>query len=715
MRLKPIAHACRSLSPGPATLFIALSSLAALHSGPVSAFEWSLGGFDGNVSTKLTAGAGIRVEKQDAALLGKLNVPGQQNACPDDCGSTGNNPEPNQRFIDLRGSYGQQNGDDGNMNYDRGDFTSGLLKFSSVGTATYGEHWNFKLSAIGFHDFVNDDFEETHNNTIHQPSHTHRAKNIRNRVGQRVETREGFGQYSNTFDDHDFSLAVGWQRVRWGEANIHPLNTLDVINPQNGILPRQPGFATNELNDPTNLVTFSATLADGLSLESFYQLNWDAARVEPGGTYFSSSDVIGRDYVYATYGVLAEDPNREGRPAGLGMLISNNTRTLDLQERDAPDAGQFGLRLNYYAAGINGGTEFSFYAANYHSRLPYLSAIEAQQSCTRRAVAQTFAAIVVSCSNLTGLGNGLLQTRPSLATEPFPTETAVVLLEHPKDIKMLGVSFNTTGFGWAFSGEYAYRTNMPLQVAYGDVTTAAVQQAFPVNNIPIAPVELAALFNQLGLPLPPNPATTVIPGASTFLPERLSGYRGRVYQPGEYVRGYERLGVGQLVLNALKVLPPSFLADEITVLGEIGFTHIVNLPKKLQFQGEYGHSSDQPGADGTGSDTTDVIRYNPTFDDKGEADEFAAGVRLFVQATYNNVFGLSGVIFKPTVLWFEDVYGVSPAPAQNYVEGNRWITGGLHYQVGQSIEGTIYYQHFDGRKNVLQDRDNVQVSISYTF
>ena len=30
----------------------------------------------------------------------------------------------------------------------------------------------------------------------------------------------------------------------------------------------------------------------------------------------------------------------------------------------------------------------------------------------------------------------------------------------------------------------------------------------------------------------------------------------------------ERLGVGQFVLNALKVLPPSFLADEITVLGE---------------------------------------------------------------------------------------------------------------------------------------------------
>lgn len=709
MKLNPFVAACR-LFPRSAAF---VATLALIHGLPASAFEWDLGRLEGKVTNKVTVGAGWRVEKQDDNLLGKLNVPGQQTACQaDDCGSTGDDPAPNQRFVDLRGSYGTQNSDDGNMNYDKGDLISGLLKFNSVATANWDENWDFKLGAIGFYDAVNDDFDETHNNTLFQPHRTKRPKNIRDRVGLRVETREAFVQYSNALLDHDYSLTVGWQRVRWGESNIHPLNTLDVINPQNAILPRQPGFATNELHDPTNLALFTVGLADRLNLEAFYQLDWDATRAEPAGTYFSSSDSIGRDYVNSTFGVLAEDPDRLGRPAGLGVLISNNTRTLDLEERYARDDGQYGLRLNYYAENLNNGTEFALYAANYHSRLPYLSAIEAQESCTRRAlIPANFEAAVLACSNATGLGNGLLQTSPSLATEPFPTETAKVLLEYPEDIRMFGVSFNTTALGWSFSGEYAYRPNLPVQVAYNDVTTAAVQQAFPIENIPIAPIQLAAL----GIPLPPNAATTNIPGARTYLPENLSGYRNRVYQPGDYIRGYERLDVGQFVLNALRVLPPTLGADEITVLGEVGFTNVFNLPKKLQFQGEYGHSTNQPGADGTGPGPADPVRYNPTFDNEGAADDFAAGVRALVQLTYNSVFGMSGLTLKPTILWFEDVYGVAPSPMQNYVEGNRWVTGGLHYQIGQNLEGTVLYQYFDGARNVLQDRDNVQVSLSYSF
>ena len=54
-------------------------------------------------------------------------------------------------------------------------------------------------------------------------------------------------------------------------------------------------------------------------------------------------------------------------------------------------------------------------------------------------------------------------------------------------------------------------------------------------------------------------------------------------------------------------------------------------------------------------------------------------------------------------------------PMQNYVEGNRWMTGGLQYRIGQSLEGSLLYLYFDGARNALQDRDNVQISLSYTF
>lgn len=52
---------------------------------------------------------------------------------------------------------------------------------------------------------------------------------------------------------------------------------------------------------------------------------------------------------------------------------------------------------------------------------------------------------------------------------------------------------------------------------------------------------------------------------------------------------------------------------------------------------------------------------------------------------------------------------------QNYVKGNRWMTRGLQHQFGQNFEGTLLCMYFDGAKILLQDRDNIQISLSYIF
>lgn len=52
---------------------------------------------------------------------------------------------------------------------------------------------------------------------------------------------------------------------------------------------------------------------------------------------------------------------------------------------------------------------------------------------------------------------------------------------------------------------------------------------------------------------------------------------------------------------------------------------------------------------------------------------------------------------------------------QNYVEGNRWVNFGILFAIQQSFEGGLIYGYFDGSRNALQDRDNVQISLSYTF
>ena len=525
----------------------------------------------------------------------------------------------------------------------------------------------------------------------------------------RGEFREAFIQYETEVAEHGLSISVGAQRVRWGEANFHPVNTLDVINPQDAVLPRQPGFALNELAVPTDLILITADVVDGVTAETFYQYDWDAARPEPAGTFFSSADIVGGTYLEAAPGQFAEDTNAQYRAQPPVSLLTSASRRGLVTEGKARNGGQFGLRVNWYAEDLNDGTEFGFHFARYHSRLPYFSAIEAQQSCMRRAaVPGNFAAAVAACTNGTGVFNGALQAAPSLATEPVPVDTEGGVLAYPEDIDMFGVSFNTTAFGWSVSGEYAYRPNLPAQLQISDVLFAGVQQAFPTQDTPVLSSALPGL------------AGVTIPGARTFVPDYISEYRGRTiangneFQPGEFVRGWERLKIGQFVVNALKLLPGRFGADDITVAVEGGFTHVIDMPDEVYFQGQAEGTHPGPGADGSGLGTPTTLRLNPTQQKDGFATDFAWGLRGLIQMSYSNVLG-TPLTLKPTVVWFRDIDGIAPFPMQNYVEGNTWITGGAQFQIGQNIEGTILYMYFDGAKNVLQDRDNVQISFSYSF
>lgn len=690
---------------GFACALVAVTALAS----PARAMEFEWQDFKGNVKTTVTAATGVRVEGRDDSLLGKLNVPGQQTLCqPDDCMSLSGDPSPNQRLKSARGAYSGHAFDDGDMNYRRWDLIYGLTKFNSA-LSISSDDWLLKASYIGFFDAINDGFEETHDNTLYQPRHTRRNGDVGSRVGKRGEFREAFLQYGTQLLDRNVAISVGAQRLRWGESNLHPLNTLDVVNPQDAVLGRQPGLAVNELNIPTNLVLLNVELVENLSAQAFYQLHWNRTRPEPQGSYFSANDVVGGNYVEASPGQFAEDPNGQYRAPAPVSLLTSSTRRVLISELSGKNQGQFGFKLNWFAEDFLGGTQFGLYFSNYHSRLPYFSVLESAQSCMRRApVAGNFVSAVAACSNATGVFNGSLQTAPSLATEPVPVDTERALLDYPSNIRMIGISFNATVLGWAVSGEYAFRPNLPAQLEISDVLFAGAQQAFPTQDTPVVSSALPGLLG------------TTIPGARTFIPDYISQHRGRTisagneFQPGEFVRGWERLKVGQFVINALKILPGHFGADEITVLGEMGFTHVIGMPKDLYFQGAAEGTHPGPGADGTGPAPHTTLRLNPTQQTSGFAGSFAWGLRGFAQMTYNSVFD-TGVVVKPTLIWFEDMQGIAPFPMQNYVAGNRMVQAGLQILFTQNLEGTLFYQYFDGSNNPLRDRDNVQISVAYSF
>ncbi|HEX9627291.1 MAG TPA: DUF1302 family protein, partial [Acidiferrobacterales bacterium] len=680
---------------------------------------------------------------------------------------------------------------DGDMNYDRWDPYTAISKVNADWTLNWGE-WTFKTNFVGYFDAVNAGFETHRFNTVRctgaDPSNLctgdagpnnspdsyllgddfrARTGEIDNRLAVRGEFREFFVTRTFMLGDYEIFATLGNQRLRWGEANLTLLNTLDVINPQDAVLARQPGLALNELNLPTGLLNIGSDVGEGLSLDAWLQYDWEPVRPEPSGSLFSNlSDAAGGgSYAVIGLGQYPEDPDALWFSTGVTGLISNAHRTVYIpdEKSNAPDDfGQFGVRAKWYLPDFNNGTELGFYFANYHSRLPYASVIATPDSCLREAT--NFAQAITLCNGFNAASNrgepdqGPVQTAPErcdprgcdlaayLAREPLPIDRLGVFLDFPENIQMYGISFNTTAGGWSFAGEYAYRPNLPAQVLLSDVVFAGLQPVIGREQLPFSDVaafnpllatpETAARFAGLLADFAaygdPSASNAALPAATTIFPSYLAAYRGydnsssaTDIDGGQYIPGYERLKVGQFALTALQLFSTNpFASDDLLMVYEVGFTHVVDMPERdttlgrgLYFQGAGDQSHPSPGADGTGdaaSATPGEGRINPTQQKDGFADDFAWGLRALVQLNYSNLFDI-GLTMKPTVLAFWDVEGIAPAPMQNYVEGSRWIVPAFFFEYGAALTGTIVYQYFAGSRSALGDRDNLSASITYAF
>lgn len=776
---------------------LVLLALPLALAGPASALDFELGeNATVKMVNKFTIGAGVRTQDYHSRNLGILNVPGQQDDCQvDDCVSFTEDPDPNDRLLGLKGGFFLHAADDGDMNYDRGDFYTGISKLNADWTLNWGD-WIFKTNFVGYYDTVNKGFTVHRNNTVQcgganpsqvcdnegdgtasgfddyglGPATRARSGEIESRLAVRGEFREYFVTRSFMLGDTEIFASAGNQRLRWGEANLTLLNTLDVINPQDAVLARQPGLALNELNLPVGMVTLGADVLEGVSVDGWWQYDWEPVRPEPSGSLLSNlSDVAGGgDYAVVGLGQYPEDPDAYWFSMGTTGLISNSHRTIFVpdEEKHAPKGlGQFGLRVKWYLPDFNNGTEFGFYYANYHSRLPYASVIASQDSCMREA--QTMTEAATQCQGFNAASNrGETQNAgdPSrrlapercdprgcdmglyTAREPLPIDTMGLFLDFPESIQMYGISFNTTLGGWSVAGEYSYRPNVPAQLLLSDVVFAALQPAVPRDNVAFNSLaalpstasvgtgeRVTALLADFAASGDPTASDAVIPGASTIFPCYVCAYRGydnddpaTDIDEGQVIRGYERIKLGQFALTMLQLFSTNpFGSDDLLFVYEVGFQHVVDMPKPdhdlgdggLFFQGSGDQSHPSPGADCTGDATPadcTTLRINPTQQRRGFATDFAWGMRTLIQLNYSNVFD-AGLTIKPTVLAFWDVDGVAPAPQQNFVEGNRWIVPGFFFEYGSDWSGTLMYQYFAGRYSMLGDRDNIAASITYAF
>jgi hypothetical protein len=536
--------------------------------------------------------------------------------------------DPDFIAVASGGQASSRTADDGRMNFKKGETFSKIfkgvhdleLKYRDSGVFVRGKYWY--------------DFETKDESRLFYDIDDHNRKTAAQASG--AEILDAFVYHNYSLGEQPGSVRVGKQVVSWGESTFIG-NSINSINPVDVAALRRPGAELKEGLIPVNMLYVAQSLTDSVSLEAFYQLEWDQTIVDNCGTFFST-DVIADGCDDRM--VVAGPDLPPGQSDNSGPASGNNFYLPRGGDRDARDSGQFGLALRWFAKELND-TEFGLYAMNYHSRGPVFS--------TTRTTA----------ANPAGLG--------FVGAAP----TAGYFIEYPEDIRLYGLSFQTTAGSTSLSGEVSYRPNMPLQINTTDL-----------------------VFGALGLAVSP-----------VFE----SGHGQNV--PGRDLHGYDRRAVTQAQVTAVQFIDRVLGASRLTLLGEVGYNHINGIDDDV---GELRFGRNAVFGAGQLSSQATCRAFNAAnpdeCNDRGFFTSHSWGYRARASLEYSNVF--AGVSLTPSLAWSHDVAGYGP----NFEEGSKAISLGLSAAYQNTYNASLSYtDFFGGDYNTVTDRDFVALSFGINF
>ena len=175
-------------------------------------------------------------------------------------------------------------------------------------------------------------------------------------------------------------------------------------------------------------------------------------------------------------------------------------------------------------------------------------------------------------------------------------------------------------------------------------------------------------------------------------------------------------------MTAIKFWDQFMGASRLSFVGEVGATYVHNLPDVSEIrygrfdQLGFGLTEDWNPNDGN-SALADCLALNSVggCNTEGYTTDFSWGYRMRAALQYNDVF--SGVNLKPQLAWSHDVKGYAPGPGANFSEGNKSIGASLTADYLNQYRATLAYTNYfgGGKHNAISDRDNVALSVSYSF
>ncbi len=696
------AHPSRALPNGRRILAAAFAAvLAAGFAGQAGAvpFESESGNWRGSWDTTLSYGAQWRVQDSDCRIIANANG---------GCGRSANI-------------------DDGNLNYDTGLY-SNVVKAVSEIELSYKDNFGIFVRGSGFYDFEAD-----------QTERTPLGVGAEGLVKQDARLLDAFAYARFNLGSWPAEIRAGDQVISWGESTFIQ-GGINLTNPFDVSKLRLPGSELKEALLPQGMVSFNISPTQNLSLEAYYQYEYEEVVPDPTGTYYSTNDFAVRDgrYVMLGFGDWSDLGTDWSGLGGSFIPDFNFVPRRPTQEPD--DGGQYGVALRYFAENLMGGMEFGFYYIRYHSRLPLLNGLTG----TPAGFANAAGAATAMQGAAFGLSSGLsfdaavntaaqaaVNTAASLGgdlTLAEATDRAAVAgnvyladasqlaglvgsfashelgvtsgyyVTYPEDLDLFGFSWSgylgNTGIAW--QGEVSLKQDFPLlkddvELLFAALSPLDALAPDPSFSCPTNPTAIGALgcYNQVG------------------------NYAGRF---NEVIEGYIERDVYQFQTTFTYLSGPLFGANTGAFVGEVGVTYVDDFPS--QTSGGPNGQGLRLNGEGT-SVSGNVALASRHFGEVEPAsafpDELSWGYRLRAALVYNNAIGPWTV--TPNLGWSHDVSGNTPGPGGSFIEDRTALSLGVTGSLRNTYELSMSYARFDGagRFNTSNDRDFIGVSAKVSF
>ncbi len=574
--------------------------------------------------------------------------------------------------IDTTVSYGQLwrvqgqdknnddiNANDGNRNFDTG-LVSEVFKVTTDLEATYQNYGAFVRGTAFYDTQIMDKRNDYYDaNNPGQPSQNYPRDSsftyeTRHTAGRNAKILDAYVYGNWDIAEKPVTARFGKQVFNWGEGLFYR-GGVNTTNPVDAAKFRLPGAELKEVLIPVEAFNVSVGLTDNLSADVFYQFNFKETAVDPVGTYFSETDLFadGGNTAYRDFSGTAAEAlipaytaigNGQGplgallpaaQAAGLyqqGVNFSdgNIMRVAKVDgDINAKNDGQFGTSFKYIAEEWNS-TEFGAYFVNYHAKEPVISAN------LNGYTGVDLAALTPVIGGAAAGGAATLDVLGAVRAQR----------EYVEDIRMLGLSFNTTVDETSVFGELAYRPNNPIGIA----TTNDL-----IGDLILQGAQIADNSGSTGV----NSGTALLAG------ERI-GRDGSVHD-------YVRVETFNNSLGAIQNFGPVLSFDSLFGVAELASEHYRGDDLKYTaFDGSTRYYAGRSNG-----------AYLSGYDRDSQINKNAYGYTLLLNGTWNDVY--AGVNLSPYAVYKSDFEGNS-SQTGNFIEGRQAYTLGLRASYLSSLE-----------------------------